>query len=412
MHAMRPQFPARRAAEEFASVVDGTAGAGVAERYADLTGTVTLLREQPAPAPRAEFVADLRERLMLAADDVLLPVVDGATRPRHTTEPRRIGWGHRHLGAAAAAVVLVGSTAGLATAAQGSLPGDPLYPIKRGMESVEVHMTTSDAARGQEMLSQASTRLDEVRSLVNGSDDSRSVELINQTLDSFTSTADKGSELLFSDYQAKGTDSDIADVRDFTTSHIDLLRTLAKLSPPTASAAFSKAGSTLADLDQQARVLCASCSDKAAVTLPHALINLTSAHTLKQLVAAPTKRAAKLADLAQAAQQVADQQTAPSTPTQVTPPTTTPTQSAGGAVRSTGQSLGDKLSHASLPGQPVRNLVKGLTKVTQPLVGGLTTTVDNTLKGLTQPVQKIVQGLGNTVNQLLTPHQKSGTTQK
>ena len=57
--------PARRAAEEFASVVDGPRGA-VAERYADLLSTVDVLREQEIPAPRADFVADLRMQLMAA----------------------------------------------------------------------------------------------------------------------------------------------------------------------------------------------------------------------------------------------------------------------------------------------------------------------------------------------------------
>ena len=65
--------PARRAAEEFASVVDDPRGAA-ANRYADLLSTVDVLREQEIPAPRADFVADLRMRLMDAADTLLLPV--------------------------------------------------------------------------------------------------------------------------------------------------------------------------------------------------------------------------------------------------------------------------------------------------------------------------------------------------
>ena len=55
---MTSLISARRAAEDFARVVDGSQQ-DVADRYADLTATVDLLRRQEMPAARPEFVADL-----------------------------------------------------------------------------------------------------------------------------------------------------------------------------------------------------------------------------------------------------------------------------------------------------------------------------------------------------------------
>ena len=79
---MTPLFAARRAAEEFAQLVDapvdrsatrtGTHGHR-AGPHADLLPTVTTLREQTSVTPRAEFVAELRARLMVAADTALAP---------------------------------------------------------------------------------------------------------------------------------------------------------------------------------------------------------------------------------------------------------------------------------------------------------------------------------------------------
>src|SRR5690349_19721379 len=103
---MSTLFPASRAAEEFARVIDGPAGTEAVERYAELAGTLTLLREQPAPVPRPAFVAELRERLLTAADELLVAAPEPAA---HVVplRPRRARVGERHLGAAAAALLLV-----------------------------------------------------------------------------------------------------------------------------------------------------------------------------------------------------------------------------------------------------------------------------------------------------------------
>jgi hypothetical protein len=391
---MTAQFPAqRRAAEEFARLVDGPARPVADLELVPLLRTVTLLREQPRPVPRPAFVTDLRARLLAAADEALAPVAGSVdTRERRR---RPVGWRERHLGAVAAALVMVGSTAGLAAASQGSLPGDTLYPLKRGIEHVEVAMSTNDAAKGKELLSQASTRLQEVQALVRKDHhDARSEALIGETLQDFRSSADKGSNLLFKTYQGNNDSKDIADVRDFTTGTMATLQSLATESPSTTTDDFSRAGETVANIDQQARVLCVACSDAQPVTLPQALVNLTSAHSLEMFLTLPAQQAAKASSLAKKAEQAAKNPELAGTPTSSASPSGVPSL---GSVTGNGGLTGALPSPGS---HPLTDLVEGLTSQV-PVVGSVTQGLGDTVKGLTDPLGQAVEDLTNSLNGLL-----------
>jgi len=63
--------------------------------------------------------------------------------------------------AAAAALIVVAGGVGLLLS-RGSLPGDPLYGVKRASESAELQFTFDDAARGAKHLRFAANRLDEL----------------------------------------------------------------------------------------------------------------------------------------------------------------------------------------------------------------------------------------------------------
>lgn len=387
---MSPQFPSHRDAEEFARLLEGGASTAVDERYARLARTVTLLREQPRPEPRAEFVSDLRARLMAEADTVLLAAPD-APSSLDAHRARRLGRRERHLGAAAAALVLVGATTGMAAAAEGSLPGQTLYPLKRGIESVEVHLSTSDSTRGQQMLDQAATRLSEVRALVDQPATPQSADLVRATLDDFTASADQGSRLLFSSYQRNGDGTDIATVRDFTHGTMDVLTALAD-SSQAGTGDFTSAGQTLAAIDQQARVLCQGCSDAAPLTVPRALIDLTSAAALQQLVTGPAQKVAPTASLAQRVRAEAERAQKAAGATQPSSGSTTATtgtpdnQPSSGA---TGSPLGG-MKGSGGDNQPLHQLLSGVTTAL-PDVGG-------TVGSLTDGLQQTTSGLGSTLD--------------
>ena len=131
-----------------------------------LVGVVATLRRTAAedPAiPREAFAADLRARLMTEAAHALTPQAASLRLPaRPRTSTRR----DRRLVAVATATILLGGTAGMAAAAEHALPGEALYPVKRGIERVETRLSGSDAGRGRDLLDQASGRLAEVRGLL------------------------------------------------------------------------------------------------------------------------------------------------------------------------------------------------------------------------------------------------------
>ncbi|HEY6934792.1 MAG TPA: DUF5667 domain-containing protein [Marmoricola sp.] len=401
---MKPLIPAHRAAEEFARVVDGHPRDGAADRYAPLADVVTLLRSHEQPDPRPEFAADLRERLMLAAETELVPA---PARPAAPSPRRRARRRERPVAALAAALVFVGGSAGVAAAAQGSVPGDPLYPLKRGIEQASVALHTTDASKGADLLGQAATRLDEVRSLVG---QGAPAETVNQTLQQFTDTAGQGADLLFRSYQQGGDDQDITRVRSFAHQQMDALSRLSPAAPRQSADAFRQAAGTLAGIDQQARVLCSACSDAGPLALPGALAGPRSTASLTALIQHPTamaaadaRRARALAQAAEAAGRTATrstplpgqlpgQQELPSVPGSTTT-TSTSSGGTGGGSGSTPVTTGDA--------QPVQDLLNGVTQKT----GGLT-------NALTDTAEKATGGLGGAVDDTLNGGDPTGDLSK
>lgn len=324
---MTPLSPARRDAEAFAHAVDGARG-DVADRYSDLLTCVDVLRAQDVPAPRADFVADLRMRLLDAADTLLIPA-DGRLAPvvpLHATPAARR---QRRISIAAAAFVVIGGTAGVAAASENALPGDPLYPLKRGIESAQVSLNSSDSGRGQDLLRRASTRLSEVDALISKHEDA---DLINDTLASFQESAANGADLLFVEYQRSGNPEEISRLRAMLGSQLTKLDSMTGESPTEAQSAFDKARALLGQLDQQASVLCGDCgpggfSDRfgAASSAP-SLASLLNAPAINAQQAAG--QAARDNELANRADEIAKGAEKPAVPVDGAPtggPTTDPT---------------------------------------------------------------------------------------
>jgi hypothetical protein len=378
---MTPQISARRAAEDFARVVDGSRQ-DVADRYADLTSTVDLLRRQDIPAARPEFVADLRSQLMAAADTLLAPaepLVPSRTNVVALQPSRR----QRRLAAVAAAFVVVGSTAGVAAAAESSLPGDVLYPIKRGIESAQVSLNTSDSAKGQDLMRQAGTRLDEIDSLMSDGD---STSQVTHTLASYERSATSGADLLFVAFQRDGNPDDLAQLRGTLSDQIAKLRALGAQAPPTTQPAFASAIALLADLDQQARVLCGNCGPDDGAS---SFVDLSSAPALGSLwtqpaaAAAADALAAEREDLAHKAGEIAKQ--TPQSPLTIPQP--------GGSTTRDGSTGG-----VSVPSLPTTTgpLKDSVTTVT----GGVEGLIDQV--GSTTGLTPLTDTVNDTLDQLTT----------
>jgi hypothetical protein len=370
---MTPQISARRAAEDFARVVDGSLQ-DVADRYADLTSTVDLLRRQDIPVARPEFVADLRSQLMAAADTMLVPVEQTAPSRANviTLQPSRR---QRRIATLAAAFVVVGGTAGVAAAAESSLPGDVLYPIKRGIESAQVSLNTSDAARGHDLIAQASTRLDEIDGLMSNGD---STSQITHTLASFKRSATSGADLLFVAYQRDGNPDGLAQLRGTFSDQIAQLKALAAQAPPTAQPDFDSATALLADLDQQARVLCGNCGPDDGAS---SFVDLSSAPALGSLwtqpaaAAAADQLASEREQLALKAGEIA--QHTPQSPLSVTQPDGSTTRDSGSGVSlpSTTAPLKDSAGNVTGGVEGLIDQVGSTTGLT-PVTDAVTDTVD------------------------------------
>ncbi len=281
---MTPLFPAQRAAEEFDQALGGHATPAVAARYADLLEAVEVLRAQPELLPRAEFTDELRARLMTAAATEL---VAAPSVVRHL-EPARVTR-NRRLGTVAASLVIVGGSAGMAAAAGGSLPGESLYPVKRGLEEVSSAMRLSDAQKGRVGLDHAATRLDEVAELQARPD--ASPALVSATLESFRSDAAAGSAALFRSYADNGDAASITVVRTFTTEQMAGIAALAEISDAAIRAELLSAADTLADIDLQARGLCGGCGPEGAVVPPQGVAAAAGAAAIDNLLARPVAQA-------------------------------------------------------------------------------------------------------------------------
>ena len=265
---MTPVFGARRRAEEFNSLVENPSTGGLHDaRYAEFLDIVASLRDAPGPEARPEFVADLRERLMIEADAALatLEVDSRLTLPsrRSTRRPAR----ERRLAAAAAGAALVGATTTMAVAAQSALPGDALYPLKRLIEGAETGIEVNEGDKGSTLLANASGRLAEITAL------SRDGQLDNgpavaDTLNSFTRQAIEASDLMLTDYATTGDESSIIELRDFTGESMDTLAELESVVPDEARDELLRAARVLTQIDAEALQACPTCGGDGIDQIP------------------------------------------------------------------------------------------------------------------------------------------------
>ncbi|QWZ07189.1 hypothetical protein KRR39_17150 [Nocardioides panacis] len=323
---MTTLFRSRRA-EEFAARVDGT---GTLRAASDpgterLLGVAELLRVRAAgdtgATPRDAFAAELRERLMAEAATVLTPQHAALALP-----PRTRGKRERRLVAVATATVLLGGTAGMATAAQDAMPGEVLYPVKRGIEQAEAGLSLGSAARGRDLLHQATGRLGEAGRLVDR-DPSTATLQVPGTISTFTAQATRGSDLLLASYAADGDPATVGTVREFAAASLSAVTALTRTAPEEAQPALRDAALALRDIDTRAGRLCDSCADLPALNLPQAFLASAEVHRAMHRV--------EVAGLDNSHPVIADKQALRTALRQAAPRRTTTgggTQSSAGAV--------------------------------------------------------------------------------
>src|SRR6476661_4903143 len=117
---MSPAFPSRRRADQFDALVEGTLTQAPTAELAGLLALTEGLRAEPAVAPRADFAASLRERLMEAAPEApATPAGPATASAADANAAGRLTVGHRtpsktsrerRIGVAIAAFSIVGAT--------------------------------------------------------------------------------------------------------------------------------------------------------------------------------------------------------------------------------------------------------------------------------------------------------------
>ena len=251
---MKPVFAAQRRAEEFAALVEDPSAAGPHDaRYSQLLELVTAMSEARAPEARPEFVADLRARLLAEAETALVP----ADTSRLTLPPRRPAR-ERRLAVAVGGLALVGATTSMAMAAQSSLPGDTLYPVKRAIEDVRTGISVGEGQKGAIVLAHANDRLDEVTRLTSG-DHPEDDLVVADTLNDFTDQAAQASDLLLGDYDETGNQASIDELRAFTKNSLDELTALESVVPADARDELMHAAQVLISIDDATHQACPSC---------------------------------------------------------------------------------------------------------------------------------------------------------
>jgi hypothetical protein len=268
-----------RRSQEFHELVEGSSTAG-ASSYAGLLELVGGLRTIPEPVADPVFVAALREILIAEAETVLAAAAADQAgvdeRLRLTSAAPRVRRRNRRLAAAVSGVVLVGGSATMAVASQSALPGDGLYPIKRGIESAHAGLTFDRAGRGEVLLSSASTRLDEAASLSRAD---AQPSRVDDALAAFTQQAVAGSDLLVQDYQTSGDESSMTTLRSFTASSMTRLHDLQPLVPTESLPQLLQAAQALDQIQSVSVHTCPACSGPLATTVPTVLVDATHVAT-------------------------------------------------------------------------------------------------------------------------------------
>ncbi|WP_300403068.1 DUF5667 domain-containing protein [Nocardioides sp.] len=394
---MNPVFGSRRRADEFDLLLEratrattsGSSAPSADPRFEELLGVVATLRHAPLVEPRADFSADLRGRLMAAAETALAPDSPAQSAAR-TARPVRRTPRERRIAAAVGGFAIVSATGSMAVAAQSSLPGDTLYPLKRAIENAQAGVQRDADGKGTTLLGNASGRLDEVGALSrSGDDDARAIAT---TLEDFVEQATEASDLLLGDFADNGHASSIEELRTFTADSMGALSSLQSVIPAAARSSLIEASQVINAIDVQAQSLCPACTDlpimQAPVFAQKTVDNLLDdvLSPLLETVVPATDTKTSSTDKSGKSKKATDG--ANKAPTQVSPPSTPgsgtskpdqPVLPQGPAATDDDQGKGTKKGNGGLLDDII---VKGSDDPIGDLLTGTAEIVDDVVKGL------------------------------
>ncbi|MDA5281556.1 DUF5667 domain-containing protein [Streptomyces sp. NPDC054904] len=184
---------------------------------------------------RAQLVAAMEAMVMEeragggAAADPLVPEQRTGRGAHRATSLRKLRprsrWSKGIAAGGLTVGVAAGAFSGVAAASTDALPGDSLYPIKRGMEDLKLGMADEDSDRGELYLDRASNRLSEARRLMErgrtGVLDHESLGEIRRALSGMKHDAEQGHRLLQAAYERDGSLGPIQALSSFSRSHRD-----------------------------------------------------------------------------------------------------------------------------------------------------------------------------------------------
>src|SRR6478752_4657626 len=178
--------------------------------------------EQAGLAPRAEFVSDLRARLL--ADDAadVSPAVpplpaDGTPGPGGTVSVLHVAARPLKLIAAAAASILVIGGA-LGFASRSAVPGDALYGVKQLLDRAAVQLAGSRYDEGLTYLAQAQEHIADARDLIDGG--SPSTHDLDTAYDAATDATGRAQTILMEVYRTEHRTDALTELADFYTRAI------------------------------------------------------------------------------------------------------------------------------------------------------------------------------------------------
>ena len=178
--------------------------------------------EQAGLAPRAEFVSDLRARL-LADDAAAVAPTASAVPPALPAEGDKPGTGGtvsvlrvaarplKMIAAAAASILVIGGALGFAS--RSAVPGDALYGVKQLLDRVAVQFAGSRYDQGLTYLAQAQEHIAEARDLIDGGHPS--THDLDTAYDAATDATSRAQTILMEVYRTEQRTEALTELSDF-----------------------------------------------------------------------------------------------------------------------------------------------------------------------------------------------------